>query len=389
MHISKVGVYNKCRNCFFCGECGIMKKIFCGVKKYIPTFAIVSLIFAIVAGIVYIISILNPAFAEFITSTVGFAFRRVLAAITDIIPFSLAELLIVLSPIGLAAIIFGAVRKGSGVAGIRYLAGLVAVILMFFSCYTFTLGIGYRRTALASRLEIDEVEIDSESLISTISVLKSECEALSDELGLSDSGSSKLPISFDDVSEKITDAYKVLDSDFPSLDIKTFDSKAKEVVLSKPMSSLEILGIYTFFTGESNVNVYYPDYTIPFTVAHELAHQRGIARENEANFIAFLVCIRADDPYIKYSGYMNMFEYVASALAKTDPDALSKIYADLHPGMLAEIRAYRDFYYENKNEFWSALSDFANDTYLKSQGTEGIVSYGLVVRLCVSYYSAK
>jgi hypothetical protein len=152
------------------------------------------------------------------------------------------------------------------------------------------------------------------------------------------------------------------------------------------MTYLEILGIYTFFTGESNVNVHYPDYTLPMTVAHEFAHQRGISRENEANFIAFLVCIRADDPYVRYSGYVNMFEYVASALAKTNKQLLLDVYEATDSRMYGEMRACTDFYYANRLELIGNISNFFNDNYLKSQGTEGVVSYGMVVELCVAYY---
>ena len=49
-----------------------------------------------------------------------------------------------------------------------------------------------------------------------------------------------------------------------------------------------------------------------------MAHQRGIAREDEANFIAFLVCMASDDPYIRYSGYLEVYEYVASSLYSDD-----------------------------------------------------------------------
>ena len=86
------------------------------------------------------------------------------------------------------------------------------------------------------------------------------------------------------------------------------------------MTYTHISGVYTFFTGEANINVNFPDYTTPFTSAHELSHQRGIGPEDEANFMAFLVCIESDDTYIKYSGYMEVFEYVISALYKTDKD---------------------------------------------------------------------
>ena len=82
-----------------------------------------------------------------------------------------------------------------------------------------------------------------------------------------------------------------------------------------------------------------------------------------------------------------MIEYVASALAKTDRDALKEFYSGLDALLIGEMNAYRDFYYANKNETLGNLSDTVNDNYLKLQGTEGIVSYGLVVRLAVAYYS--
>jgi hypothetical protein len=196
-----------------------------------------------------------------------------------------------------------------------------------------------------------------------------------------------MPITFDDACGYITDAYARLSESMPELGIPVFDSRAKQVLFSKQMSALEITGVYTFFTGEANVNVYYPDYNLPFTIAHELAHQRGVARENEANFVAFLVCCEAEHPHVRYSGYMNMLEYVASALKKTDPDEYRLLFSSLHPSIVSELRAYSEFYKNNKKQFWSVVSDTVNDTYLKAQGTEGIVSYALVVRLCVAYYS--
>ena len=53
------------------------------------------------------------------------------------------------------------------------------------------------------------------------------------------------------------------------------------------------------------------------------------------------------------------------------------------------MEAYNEFYYANKNEFLSDISHFFNDNYLKLQGTEGVISYGLVTELCVKYYDGK
>lgn len=364
-----------------------VKKILESIKKYIPFFSLILIALSLVSLIIHVLSATIPQFAERMTSTVGYAFRRVLAWATNILPFSLAEILLIVSPLIIAAVIFFAIKKKGAVNRIRFLAGFLSVISLFYSGYVYTLGVGYQRPGLAVRMSLPEREANGESLYDTLIKLRAECEKLTDVLELDEGGSSVMPISFDELNDEILLGYERLSEDFPELYIKNFNSSAKPVILSRRMTSLEILGIYSYFTGEANVNVYYPDYTTPFTTAHELAHQRGIARENEANFIAFAVCIRADNPYVRYSGYINMFEYVASALAKTDREILLSAYDGLDSKIVSELRAYSAFCKEHKNEFWGSVSDTVNDNYLKSQGTEGIESYGLVAELCVRYYS--
>ncbi|MBQ5354550.1 MAG: DUF3810 family protein, partial [Clostridia bacterium] len=96
--------------------------------------------------------------------------------------------------------------------------------------------------------------------------------------------------------------------------LSKLDAPVKELVSSPLMTYTHISGMYTFFTGEANLNTNYPYFVNVYTTAHEMAHQRGIARENEANFMAFLVCINSPDPYMKYAGYLNFYEYLISAL---------------------------------------------------------------------------
>jgi hypothetical protein len=151
------------------------------------------------------------------------------------------------------------------------------------------------------------------------------------------------------------------------------------------MSYMHITGVYSFFTGEANVNVNFPDYTIPYTAAHELAHQRGIAREDEANFIAYLVCISSDDAYIRYSGYLNLYEYVASALYRADPDLYFDLRDQLPSAVRYELIAYSEFFDQFRDSTVGEISNAVNDLYLKGNGTEGTQSYGLVVDLAVAY----
>ena len=358
-------------------------------KPLIPLFAKLLLLLALISFAVLRIADSNPDFAEWVTANLGYPVRRALAALTDALPFSLGIALVVSSPVLLVLIIILAARRRGTRSRIRFFMGTLAILSLIYSSYVFTLGVGYQRAPLASRLGIASAEVNRDSLAETLGILTEECESIIDGIAYADSGSSESDISFDEICDEILVGYERLEADYPELNIKTFDSRAKPVVLSRVMTSLEISGVYTFFTGESNINVHYPDYVTPFTMAHELAHQRGVAKEDEANFVAFLACIRADSAYVKYSAYMNMFEYVASALSRTDKELFREIYQEADGRMRGESAAFNEFYYAHKSELLSKISDFMNDNYLKASGTEGIISYGLVVRLCVAYYADK
>ena len=133
----------------------------------------------------------------------------------------------------------------------------------------------------------------------------------------------------------------------------------------------------------------FPDYTLPYTAAHELAHQRGIAREDEANFLAFLVCIRSDDAYIRYSAYVNLYEYVSSALYSADREMYKKAASTLPTLARAEQIAYSGFFDKYRHSKASDVSETVNNTFLIMHGTQGTKSYGMVVDLAVAYYKTE
>ena len=163
-------------------------------------------------------------------------------------------------------------------------------------------------------------------------------------------------------------------------------SKAKIILNSKLLSYTNITGIYSPFTGEANINTNQPNTSIPFTILHEMAHQRGYANESEANFLAYLACINNKDIYVKYSGYFMALKYTASALSKVDYESFKYLTENIDDDVLKDLRDYFKFWekYEGKT---SQVSDNMNNVYLKSNKVkEGTRSYGKVVDLLLLYY---
>ena len=355
-------------------------------KKLPPACKIIYLI-TLVSAVLYIVFLLSPDFSDWFNRTVAQAGRMLLAFLTSWIPFSFAELLILLLPLWLYLIIRTGNKHycGSKRSMLTYLGMVSSVLCVIGILFVWNFAPGHHGSSLDQKLELERRRSSAEELYQTALLLSEEINDCYEEIVFLESGLSMMPYSYEEMNDKLLDAYESFCQKHEFLD--TFSSRVKPVMLSEPMSYTHITGVYTFFTGEANININFPDYTIPYTAAHELAHQRGIAKEDEANFIAFLICMESDDPYIRYSGAHSLYEYVASALASSDPERYASVYYTLPIEVRAEEEAYSRFFDRYRDSVAADISQATNDLYLQSQGTaEGTRSYGMVVDLAVAYY---
>jgi hypothetical protein len=261
----------------------------------------------------------------------------------------------------------------------------VSVCSILFSLFVFTIGAGHRVTPLDRRLGLTADEVTAAELTKTAKILVEKVNGAAKHVAFGDGGFSKMPYDIQGLNERLLAAYAPAIEKYPF--IGAYGAGVKPVMLSRAMSYTHVTGVYSYYTGEANLNVDFPDYTLPFTAAHEMAHQRGMAREEEANFVAFLVLSESTDPYLQYSGYLNLLEYVGSALYRADREAYLAVMGELSPAVLAELRAYAAFFRPLSDSAASKVSDTVNDAYLKLNGNEaGTASYGLVVDLAVAYY---
>ncbi len=359
-------------------------------QKHLPLAS--KIIFALTAlsAVLYLLFVWSADFADFFNRTVSPIGRFLLATLTAWIPFSLAEAMILMLLPLLIILVVIAYRCycDSWRNTLVYIGILFSAVCTVFVLFVFNFAAGYYAPSLDKKLELDRTAVSAEELYDTASILRDEIAKLEEEILFLPTGDSSMLMSHTEMNEKLMDAYQKASRKYDFID--EFDSLVKPVMLSHPMSYTHITGVYTFFTGEANLNVNFPDYTLPFTAAHELAHQRGIAREDEANFVAFLVCMESDDPYIRYSAYLNIYEYVASALYSADSDAYFEIRKTLPDTVKAEQAAYSAFFDQYRDNIAADISQATNDAYLKGQGASaGTRSYNMVVDLAVAYYREK
>ena len=180
-------------------------------------------------------------------------------------------------------------------------------------------------------------------------------------------------------------AYDGLTEAFPFLAFD--DPGVKPMAFSRLMSALDFTGFYSSFTGESNVNVDSPACMLPSTIAHELAHQRGFASEQECNFLAVLASTTCTDPAYRYSGWLIGYVYLGNALYSQDPEGYWAIRETLAEEARLDLAYNNAYWAQFQNTAVQKASNKVYDGILKSYGDErGIQSYGTVVDLLVVYY---
>lgn len=161
--------------------------------------------------------------------------------------------------------------------------------------------------------------------------------------------------------------------------------RAKQLGTSVVFSYLGIGGFYFPFTGEANVNALEPEWQLAQTIAHEKAHQRFVASEDEANFFGFLAGVYADDPFATYGAWLFAQRQVLFALGEVDPYGAAQVLARRLPGVQRDVDFSRAFWRRYQGPAQQA-SQAVNDRYLKFNGVRGgVQSYSLSVTLIVEW----
>ena len=152
------------------------------------------------------------------------------------------------------------------------------------------------------------------------------------------------------------------------------------------MSLAGYTGMYFPYTGESNINVHAPKALQPAVIGHELAHQLGVAMEDECNFLGIAACLSSGKTSYEYSGYLYGLIHLSNALYSVSPELYYGIAATFTPELAADWNENSRYWQEMEGPIDEAVEK-VYDAYLKgSAQEEGLRSYGLCVDMLVAYY---
>lgn len=329
---------------------------------------------------------------RFYVDPVGLRLSRIAASLTGWIPISVGELLLFAL---LAAFFFSLARslrlalrgeRGWSIFLSRNLADLLLVLLVGTSAFYLFWGLNHSRPALVERQGwqpwegVEAHQAKTELIESARQLVDAANRAYQTvQSGAAPGGA---PFRLEEIDRGVERGFRELSQRMKLPDTWTVErGPAKPLILSTLTSYLGISGLYSPWTGEANFNSMTPFSQLPHTIAHEKAHQRGIASEDEANFFGFLACAASDHPYVRYSGLLFAQGQLLFELSRISPrDALGLRERRL-PGVRDDLIA--------SGRFWRSyqgparkVSRAVNDSYLHAHGVVGgIDAYRLSSRL--------
>ena len=315
----------------------------------------------------------NPDTCEAMTRGFSRFYGSIVSKITSIVPFSLTELSFVILGGGVIALLVFAIiglKRMKLIGSLDRLVEIACIILLSLNIYTLSCEFAYNRKEMP--LPYYEGEIERTEHVPIFNYYADDVNLCISELEFEETGEVKTDMSLEDIANEVKKAYAIIDGN------DYFSSHFGGV---KPMASsfiyreFQITGVTYSPLAEANINILNTKTAIPLTVAHELAHTKGVMREDDANKLAFYVCINSEHPYLRYSAYSAYFSQLYAMV--TDYYLKDEEMDSLHTIDItfSKTRRYEYDYWE-AHDLLGDIGEFINNLYIKYNGVEeGTNSY--------------
>ena len=257
---------------------------------------------------------------------------------------------------------------------------LVYLALWVYVFFNLLWGLNYNRQGVAYQLGLKVEKYSKEDLVTVM-------EKIVDRLNELDSSARLNRLALQKKSNVFRGAIISYDNLFRRHPEFAYSHPSvKSSLFSRMGNYLGYTGYYNPFSGEAQVNTAVPLFIQPFTTCHEIGHQLGYAKENEANFAGYLSAKSSENPAFRYSVYFDLYSYARFYLYIQDTAAANRLNERLHAGIKKDYKELREFVLKYSNPAEKAI-DKLYAQYLKAnEQPGGRLSYNEVVAWLVAYY---
>ncbi len=261
-----------------------------------------------------------------------------------------------------------------------------ATLSILYACFHIFWGFNYYRLPLHQALHIEN-EYTEEELIAFTQKLIETSNELQMEITHNDSLKVEFPFEKSEIRSKSIEGYAVIKTKYPKLHYT--QRSVKPSLYSIPLTYMGFNGYLNPLTNEAQINNQLPEFRMASTASHEIGHQLGFAKENEANFIACLVTMNHPNVYFRYVGNTFALQYCMNEVYLRDRDMAQCLIDGLHYGIRLNYEEMETFWDAHQNPFEPFFKLFYGN-YLKANNQpQGMKSYNYVVALLVNYFQDK
>ena len=253
---------------------------------------------------------------------------------------------------------------------------VINFILLLYLVFKILWGLNYSRPSVSEQLRISDDKYSTAQLVSLGEFFIEELNQL-DSVKKNRFSISQLETIAKAGYDKMQKKNQLFNYPLPAV---------KPALNSWVITKIGIEGYYNPLSGEANVNMRLPAVALPFVTCHEIAHQLGIAREDEANLFGYLVARHSDNSYFRYSATYAMLKNILFEIRIKSPEDYERIYATIHATTLQNIKNDREFWRRYNSQMFGYL-DMAFDRFLKlNNQRKGTDSYQDIVLWLYNYH---
>ncbi len=343
------------------------------------------LVLTILTILIKVFSLFPVAVEKYYSTGLYPLISRLLRFLFGWIPFSLGDVLYLLAGIWLliqTLRFFTAIfkKRSNKTFWWHVLRGIVFYSLLVYTAFNILWGLNYNRLGAAYQVQLQMKPYSTQDLHTVLSVLVKRLDSTyAKGLQLRESYQYS-----DQLSNQALGSYTSAKPFYPYLSYA--GKSVKPSLYSYLGDYLGYLGYYNPFTGEAQVNMTVPVFVLPFTACHEMGHQLGYAKENEANFAGYLSAKSSGDAAFRYSVYFELYSYGIRELYGRDSVLAIALNMEKPEQVKKDIIALRAFFARYENPIEPYIRKLYSQYLKANEQPSGMQSYNEVMAFLIAYY---